>query len=175
VRGLEDLGVLGHVLIHLLGGSFTRREVQKRPQIRRGLVKRLLDAQPLQPVHRHVRKLSLREAQPGIQWDMLDLLPFPRSVHPPLDHKLTEDREVPAFPGVLEAAEDRAFDVDARPRISVALRGDESAHQGQAQLQEPREQLPLHPVNPLPGICRLLHVPADCFELGLRVEKSSLL
>ena len=138
-------------------------------------MERLLDAQPLQPVHQHVRKLSRRETQPGIQRDMLDLLPFPHSVHPPLDHKLTEDREVPAFPGATEAAEFRAVDPDAWTGIPVSLPVHEGPQECQTQFQKLGEQLPLHPVNALPGICRLLHVTADCFEPCLGVEKSAFL
>ncbi|MFM9058367.1 MAG: hypothetical protein ACKOSQ_04480 [Planctomycetaceae bacterium] len=79
------------------------------------------------------------------------------------------------FPGVAEAAEFCAIDLDARPRISVTLPIDKSPQQRQAQVQKLREQLPLHSVDSLAGICRLLNVVADFFEPRLRVEKSSFL
>ncbi len=133
----------------------------RHPQIRGGLVERLLDAQPLQPVHQYARKLSRRETRPGIQRDLLDLLSLRHSVHPLHDHKPTEDREVPPFPGPAEAAEFRAIDLDARPRIPASLPIDEGPQERQALFQKPREQFPLHPIDPLPGFRRLLHVTAD--------------
>jgi len=106
---------------------------------------------------------------------MLDLLPLPHSVHPPHDHKLTEDREVPPLPAAAKAAEFSAIDLDARPRIPVSLPIDEGPQERQAQFQKLREQLPLHPVDPLPRFRCLVHMPADFFQLCLRVERSSLL
>jgi len=92
---------------------------------------------------------------------MLDLLPLRHSVHPPHDHKPTEDREAPPFPGAAEAAEFRAIDLDARPRIPVSLPIDEGPQERQSLFQKPREQFPLHPIDPLPGFRRLLNVTAD--------------
>jgi hypothetical protein len=106
---------------------------------------------------------------------MLDPLPLPRAVHPPLDRKLTEDRKVPPFPGAAEAAELRAIDLDAPPRVSVSLPVYERPQERPAKLQKLSKKLPLHSVNPLPGIRRLLHVAADFFEPSLGVEKSSFL
>lgn len=82
---------------------------------------------------------------------MFDLLSFPHSVHTPHDRKYTEDREVPPLPRVVQAAEFSAIDPDARPCIPVSLPVHKSPQQRQAQVQKLREQLPLHPVNPLSG------------------------
>ncbi len=64
---LEGFDVLGHLLVHLLGRPFTRRDTQPRVQIGHRFVKRLLDAQPLEPVFQDVGELAGRQPQPLVQ------------------------------------------------------------------------------------------------------------
>jgi hypothetical protein len=86
----------------------------------------------------------------------------------------TEGR-IDAFPQTGATSELRAIDLDAPPRVSVALPVYERPQERPPKLQKLSKKLPLHSVNPLPGIRRLLHVAADFFEPSLGVEKSSFL
>ena len=73
--------LLGHLLVHVLQTIYRLFQPQHPTYGRAGLPKRLLNAQRLVPVLKHVGEDAFRQLQAIVQRHELDLLFFPTAVH----------------------------------------------------------------------------------------------
>ena len=74
-------------------------------QVGHRLVKRLFQAQPLEPIFQHVREFAGRQAQPFVQGRPLDLLLLPLGIDSAAEEHFTEDRQVTSHVRLFKSAD----------------------------------------------------------------------